>query len=60
MREFVRWLPHTETVLGMRDVMLRGWGAEQSISVWYGLGITSAWIVVFLVLSWIFVNRKLG
>ena len=60
MRVFARMLPHTETVQGMRDIMLRGWGIHQSESIWFGLAITSSWIIVFLLLSWLLVRRKLS
>ena len=60
MKTFARLLPHTEAVQGMRDVMLRGWGSSQSSSLWYGLGISSAWIIAFLTLSWMLVGKKLN
>ena len=60
MKTFARLLPHTEAVQGMRDVMLRGWGITQSSSLQYGLGISSAWIVAFLTLSWMLVGKKLN
>ena len=60
MRMFALMLPHTEAVQGMRDVMLRGWGPGQSSSLWYGVGISSAWILGFLTLSWLLVARKLN
>ena len=60
MRMFARVVPHTEAVHGMRDIMLRGWGIMESSSIWYGLGITSGWTFVFLLLSWILVTKKLS
>ena len=60
MITFARLLPHTEAVQGMRDVMLRGWGPGQSSSLWHGVGISSAWILGFLTLSWLLVARKLN
>ena len=59
-RQFARVVPHTEAVQGMRDIMLRGWGIMESSSIWYGLGITSAWTFIFLFLSWILVTKKLS
>ena len=60
MVTFARLLPHTESVQAMRDIMLRGWGVTQSYSIWYGLGITTTWIIIFLTLSWLLVRRKLS
>ena len=60
MMTVARLLPLTEAVEGMRDVMLRGWGISQSSSLWYGLGISSAWSIAFLTLSWMLVGRKLN
>ena len=54
-----RLLPHTEAVAGMRDIMLRGWGLHQSPSIGLGLAVTSAWILLYLTLSWLLVRRKL-
>ena len=55
-----RLLPHTEAVAGMRDIMLRGWGLHQSPSIGRGLALTSAWILLYLTLSWLLVRRKLA
>ena len=52
-----RLLPHTEAE--MRDIMLRGWGLHQSPSIGRGLALTSAWILLYLTLSWLLVRRKL-
>jgi len=60
MITFAKFLPHTEAVQGMRDIMLRGWGVWESNSIWYGLGVSSAWISIFLLLSWFLVTRKLS
>ena len=60
MMTVARLMPLTEAVQGMRDVMLRGWGSSQSSSLWYGLGISSAWIIAFLTLSWMLVGKKLN
>ena len=59
MKTFARLLPHTEAVQGMRDVMLRGWGITQSSTLLYGLGISSAWILALLALSWMLIGKKL-
>ena len=59
MITFVRLLPHTETVQGMRDIMLRGWGILESESVLYGILVSSVWIIIFLLISWVNVMRKL-
>ena len=56
---FARLLPHTEAVQGMRDIMLRGWGILESESVLYGILVSSAWIIIFLLVSWVNVRRKL-
>eukprot|EP00092_Neocalanus_flemingeri_P036672 GFUD01039927.1.p1 GENE.GFUD01039927.1~~GFUD01039927.1.p1 ORF type:complete len:741 (+),score=162.42 GFUD01039927.1:103-2325(+) len=58
IRSVVWYLPHTASVQGMRDIMLRGWGVESS-SVLQGMGISSGWIIVFLFLSWMLVKNKL-
>ena len=59
MITFARLLPHTEAVQGMRDIMLRGWGILESESVTYGILVSSAWIIIFLLVSWVNVRRKL-
>ena len=59
MITFARLLPHTEAVQGMRDIMLRGWGILESESVLYGILVSSAWIIIFLLVSWVNVRRKL-
>ena len=58
-RQFARVVPHTEAVQGMRDIMLRGWGILESESVLYGILVSSAWIIIFLLVSWVNVRRKL-
>ena len=60
MMTVARIFPHTEAVQGMRDIMLRGWGITQSSSIWYGIGISSAWILAFLTLSWMLVKKKMN
>ena len=50
-----RLLPHTAAVAGMR-----GWGLHQSPSIGLGLALTSAWILLYLTLSWLLVRRKLA
>ena len=40
--------------------MLRGWGVSQSTSIWYGMSISSAWIVAFLTVSWMLVKKKMN
>ena len=42
------------------DIMLRGWGVSQSTSIWYGMSISSAWIVAFLTVSWMLVKKKMN
>eukprot|EP00090_Calanus_glacialis_P008173 TRINITY_DN16497_c0_g1_i1.p1 TRINITY_DN16497_c0_g1~~TRINITY_DN16497_c0_g1_i1.p1 ORF type:complete len:734 (+),score=117.42 TRINITY_DN16497_c0_g1_i1:53-2254(+) len=59
MRSLVWYLPHTASVRGMRDIMLRGWGVEAS-SVLQGMAISSAWILLFLFLSWKLVRNKIN
>ena len=59
MMSLARLLPLTEAVQGMRDVMLRGWGLAQSSSLWYGLTVSSTWILALLALSWILIGKKL-
>lgn len=58
MRSIAWFLPHTASVQGMRDIMLRGWGVEAS-SVLQGMGISSSWIILFLFLSWMLVKNKM-
>jgi len=58
MRSAAWYLPHTASVQGMRDIMLRGWGLEAD-SVLQGIGISSAWITLFLFFSWMLVKNKL-
>ena len=58
MRSVAWFLPHTASVQGMRDIMLRGWGLEAA-SVLQGLAISSGWIMLFLFLSWMLVKNKL-
>ena len=58
MRSVTWFLPHTASVQGMRDIMLRGWGVEAS-SVLQGMGISAGWIVLFLGLSWLLVKNKM-
>ena len=60
MMTVARIFPHTEAVQGMRDIMLRGWGIAQSNSIWYGMGISSAWILAFLTVSWMLVKKKMN
>ena len=59
MRSIVWFLPNTASVRGMRDIMLRGWGVEAS-SVLQGIAISSAWILLFLFLSWKLVRNKIN
>ena len=59
MMTLARLLPMTEAAQGMRDVMQKGWGINQSSSLLYGLGISSAWVVVLLSLSWMLIGKKL-
>jgi len=58
MRTVAWYLPHTASVQGMRDIMLRGWGIEAN-SVLQGMGISSCWILLFLFFSWMLVKNKL-
>lgn len=58
MRSLVWYLPHTASVRGMRDIMLRGWGIGAA-SVLQGMAISSAWIILFLFLSWKLVKNKI-
>ena len=44
------YLPLTAAVQAMRDVMARGWNISYS-SVYAGIGITIAWISIFMLLS---------
>ena len=46
------YLPLTAAVQAMRGVMARGWNISHS-SVYAGIGITTAWISIFMTLSWI-------
>ena len=46
------YLPLTAAVQAMRDVMTRGWNISHS-SIYSAIGITTAWTLIFLTLSWI-------
>jgi ABC-type multidrug transport system permease subunit len=46
------YLPLTAAVQAMRGVMARGWNISHS-SVYAGIGITTAWISIFMTFSWI-------
>ena len=58
LRKVAWFLPHTATVQGMRDIMLRGWGVQSSTVV-QGIGIAGTWSTFFLGISWLLVNNKL-
>jgi len=50
-------LPNTLATQAMRNVMLRGWGISQP-GVYLGLLSSSAWIFLYLLLSWATVRLK--
>jgi len=52
------YLPHTASVQGMRDIMLRGWGVHGS-SVVQGIVLSAGWTAVFMGISWLLVRHKL-
>ena len=58
MVSIIWYLPHTASVQGMRDIMLRGWGLSAP-SVWQGLIISSSWTFMFLLLSWALIKNKI-
>ena len=46
------YLPLTAAVQAVRGVMARGWNISHS-SIYSAIGITKAWISIFMTLSWI-------
>ena len=46
------YLPLTAAVQAMRGVMARGWNISHS-SIYSAIGVTTAWISIFMTFSWI-------
>ena len=57
LRNVAWYLPCTAACQAMRDVMARGWDIGKE-TVYTGYIITSAWIGIFLVLSWLIIKIK--
>ena len=51
LRAPAEWLPSTAACRAMRDVMSRGWSAQDRTEVWRGIYVSAGWVAVFLVLA---------